>query len=189
MYIWEWNSVFELNIRLHGWQYWSSKQRFSLWLNNWAPSNWGSTMLHSCLQEWFVLNGPVVEDLGLRIIIWWRRQNQINLGASSYEDDPVVIYDHDEEVICADIRSHDSILASMDIQGTIYIRYIKNLSDAETILYSITSIPKEVDYYAKILFNHEKKGDEKNFLFLLTIRWSLWIYKVDRWAQKLFEVS
>ena len=55
----------------------------------------------------------------------------------------------------------------MDIQGTVYIRCIKNLSEAENILYTITSIPKEVDNFAKILFNHEKKGDERELLVVI----------------------
>ena len=86
---------------------------------------------------------------------------------SYYEDDPIVIYDHDDEVICADIRHSDSMLASMDIQGTVYIRCIKNLSDAENILYTITSIPKEVDNFAKIIFNQEKRGDEKELIVII----------------------
>ena len=69
---------------------------------------------------------------------------------ASYEDDPLILYDHDDEVLCADIRASDSLLASMDIQGTVLIR---NLNDPETILSTITSIPKEVVDYARVLFN------------------------------------
>jgi len=84
-----------------------------------------------------------------------------------YEDDPTVIYDHDDEVIAADIRSSDSMLVTMDIQGTIFVRCIANLEDAETVLYTITSIPKDVEDLAKILFNSEKQGAECELLVLI----------------------
>ena len=90
-----------------------------------------------------------------------------DLKKGGYEDDPTVIYDHDDEVISADIRPSDSMLASMDIQGTVYIRCIKNLNDAETILQTITSIPKDVEDYAKIIFNSERPEDEGELLVLI----------------------
>ena len=45
------------------------------------------------------------------------------------------------------------MLASMDLQGTVYIRNISTLEQAETVLYTITSVPKEVEDFAKVLFN------------------------------------
>lgn len=90
-----------------------------------------------------------------------------DLKQQYYEDDPVTIYDHDDEVICADIRASDSLLASMDIKGVIYIRRISNLSEAETVLYTINSIPKDMDTFAKVLFNYAKPGDEKEVLVIL----------------------
>lgn len=47
-----------------------------------------------------------------------------DLKQQYYEDDPLILYDHDDEVICADIRPMDSLLATMDISGTILIRSI-----------------------------------------------------------------
>jgi WD40 repeat protein len=38
-----------------------------------------------------------------------------DLKQQYYEDDPTVIYDHDDEVIAADIRPSDSMLVTMDI--------------------------------------------------------------------------
>jgi hypothetical protein len=54
-----------------------------------------------------------------------------DLKQASYEDEPLIIYDHDDEVVCADIRGADSLLVSMDIQGTILIR---SLNDPETVI-------------------------------------------------------
>ena len=65
----------------------------------------------------------------------------------------MIIYDHDDEVVCADVRAADSLLASMDIQGTVLVR---SLQDPETILHTITSIPKEVEDFARILFNNQR---------------------------------
>jgi hypothetical protein len=53
--------------------------------------------------------------------------------------------------VCADVRAADSLLASMDIQGTVLVR---SLNDPETILHTISSIPKEVEDFARILFNN-----------------------------------
>ena len=90
-----------------------------------------------------------------------------DLKQQYYEDDPVILYDHDDEVICMDIRPSDSMLVSMDIQGTIIVRSIKTLEEAENVLFKITSIPKEVDSFAKILFNCEKPGDEKELIAIV----------------------
>lgn len=79
----------------------------------------------------------------------------------------MTIYDHDDEVICVDIRPSDSMLASMDIQGTVLVRSIANLQDAETVLYTITSIPKEVDSFAKVVFNWARPNDDKELLVLI----------------------
>ena len=65
----------------------------------------------------------------------------------------MIIYDHDDEVVCADVRAADNLLASMDIQGTVLIR---SLNDPETVLHTITSIPKEVEDFARILFNNQR---------------------------------
>jgi WD40 repeat protein len=73
-----------------------------------------------------------------------------DLKQSSYEDDPIIIYDHDDEVLCADIRGSDSLLCTMDIKGTILVR---NLNDPETVLYTINSVPKEVEDFARVVFN------------------------------------
>lgn len=59
------------------------------------------------------------------------------------------------------------MLASMDIKGTVLIRNIKNLQEAETVLHNITSIPKELDSFVKILFNAEKPGDEKVLIVII----------------------
>lgn len=76
-----------------------------------------------------------------------------DLKQQGYEDDPITIYDHDEEIVCADIRSVDALLATMDLQGTIYIR---SLEDPENALYQITDIPKGPDDYARVLLNLER---------------------------------
>lgn len=71
-------------------------------------------------------------------------------------------------MICIDIRQSDSMLASMDIQGIILIRNISNLNDADTVLHKITSVPKEVDTFAKVLFNCEKPGAEAELIVIVT---------------------
>lgn len=38
-----------------------------------------------------------------------------DLKQPGYEDSPTVIYDHDDEVVSADIRHSDSMLITMDI--------------------------------------------------------------------------
>jgi hypothetical protein len=68
-----------------------------------------------------------------------------DLKQQYYEDDPICIYDHDDEVICIDVRPSDGMFASMDVTGTVYIRSIANLQEADTVLQTITTIPKEVD--------------------------------------------
>ena len=90
-----------------------------------------------------------------------------DLKQSYYEDDPIVIYDHDDEVCCADIRKTDNMLASMDILGIIHLRNITDLADAETILFTINSVPKEMDDFARVFFNHEKPGSEAEILILI----------------------
>lgn len=84
-----------------------------------------------------------------------------------YENDPLTIYDHDDEVVCADVRHCDSLLASMDIQGTILIRSIKDLKDAEVILYTISTIPKDVEEYARLIFNGQIPDSEGELLILI----------------------
>ena len=54
-----------------------------------------------------------------------------DLKQAQYHDDPLIIYDHDDEVVCADVRVADSLLASMDISGTVLVR---SLHDPETVL-------------------------------------------------------
>jgi hypothetical protein len=76
-----------------------------------------------------------------------------DLKKPQYEDDPLIIYDHEDEVICADIRVADGLLMSMDIQGTVLIR---SLADPETVLHTITSIAKEVEDFARVLFNSQR---------------------------------
>lgn len=78
-----------------------------------------------------------------------------------------MIYDHDDEVICADVRNEDSMLASMDITGIIHVRNIKDLSDAETILYTLNSIPKEIDDFSRVLFNFERPGCETELIVII----------------------
>jgi hypothetical protein len=41
------------------------------------------------------------------------------------------------------------------------------LNDAETIIQTITSIPKDVEDYAKIIFNSERPEDEGELLVLI----------------------
>ena len=55
-----------------------------------------------------------------------------DLKMQGYEDDPISIYDHDDEIISADVRWADGLMASMDISGTVYIR---SLEDPENVLY------------------------------------------------------
>jgi len=59
------------------------------------------------------------------------------------------------------------MLASMDILGIIHLRNITDLADAETILFTINSIPKEMDDFARVLFNHEKPGSEAEILVFI----------------------
>lgn len=87
-----------------------------------------------------------------------------DLKQQEYEEDPITIYDHDEEIVCADIRASDAIMASMDLQGTIYIR---SMEDPETVLYTITDIPKGPDDYARLLLNIERPQDESVVILLL----------------------
>ena len=80
-----------------------------------------------------------------------------------YEDDPVILYDHEDEVVALDIRS-DGMLASMDIQGIIYVR---NISDPESVLFMINSVPKEAEDMGRLLFNSEHQGDERELLVVI----------------------
>lgn len=59
------------------------------------------------------------------------------------------------------------MLASMDITGIIHVRNIKDLSDAETILYTLNSIPKEIDDFSRVLFNSERPGCETELLVII----------------------
>jgi len=56
---------------------------------------------------------------------------------------------------------------SMDIQGNAIVRSLKDLEHAETILFTINCIPKEVDDYAKILMNAEKPDSEGELILLI----------------------
>lgn len=87
-----------------------------------------------------------------------------DLKQQGYEDDPITIYDHDEEIVCADIRPADAMMASMDLQGTVYIR---SMEDPENALYTITDIPKGPDDYARLLLNLERPQDESVVIILL----------------------
>ena len=55
----------------------------------------------------------------------------------------------------------------MDIQGTVLVRSLKDLSNAETVLFTISSIPKDVDDYAKILMNSEKPDAEGEIIVFI----------------------
>lgn len=66
-----------------------------------------------------------------------------DLKQVKYEFDPLVLYDHEDEVIAASIREKDSLLATMDLQGVILVRSIADLGEADQVLYSISTIPKE----------------------------------------------
>ena len=81
-----------------------------------------------------------------------------------YEDDPITIYDHDEEIISADVRWADGLMASMDISGTVYIR---SLEDPENVLYQITDIPKNEDDFARLILNLERPQDDAVVILLL----------------------
>lgn len=59
------------------------------------------------------------------------------------------------------------MLASMDILGIVHIRCIADLAEAETILYTINSIPKEMDNFARVFFNNQKLGSEAEILVLI----------------------
>ena len=86
-----------------------------------------------------------------------------DLKQQFYEGDPIILYDHEDEVVSADIR-HDGMLASMDIQGTIYVR---NIADPETVLFMINSVPKEPEDLGRLLFNSERQGDERELLVVI----------------------
>ena len=85
----------------------------------------------------------------------------------SYEDDPIIIYDHEDEIVAADIRQSDSLLATMDIQGTVLIRNISRDGDHDNVLYTITSVPKDVDDVARIIFNSERPDDEGELIVMI----------------------
>lgn len=87
-----------------------------------------------------------------------------DLKQQGYEDDPITIYDHDEEIVCADIRPVDQMMASMDLQGTVCIR---SMDDPENLLYTITDIPKGPDDYARLVLNLERPQDESMVIILL----------------------
>lgn len=90
-----------------------------------------------------------------------------DLKQPSYEDDPIILYDHEDEIVSADIRPSDGLFASMDIQGTVLIRSLKDLSDAESVLYVINTIPKDVEDYSKILLNVERADIEGEIIVLI----------------------
>ena len=81
-----------------------------------------------------------------------------------HPDDPLILYDHDDEVVCADIRGADSLLASMDIQGIVLIR---SLNDPETVLHTISSVPKEEQDFARILFNSQRPQSDGCLIILI----------------------
>jgi len=90
-----------------------------------------------------------------------------DLKEQGYEDEPVTLYDHEDEIVSADLRPSDSMLATMDIQGTVLIRCVKRDSDIDSVLYTITSLPKDVDDVAKVIFNRERPEDEGELLVLV----------------------
>ena len=91
-----------------------------------------------------------------------------DLKKQGYEQDPVVIYDHDDEIVCADIRKSDGLLATMDLQGTILIRSLNEEdSDPEQTLHHITDIPKGPDDYARFILNQELGGSSNQVILLL----------------------
>ncbi len=57
-----------------------------------------------------------------------------DLKQPGYEDDPAhAIFDHDDEIVTADIRQNDGLLATMDATGTVIVRSLK--VDIEQVLY------------------------------------------------------
>ena len=87
-----------------------------------------------------------------------------DLKEQGYEDDPITIFEHEEEIVCGDIRAADAMLATMDLQGTVYIR---TMDDPENTLYTITDIPKGPDDYARLLLNQERPEDDSVIILLL----------------------
>ena len=94
------------------------------------------------------------------IKIWDLKQQQ-------YEDDPIIIYDHEDEIVSADIRPSDQLFISMDITGIVLVRSVKNKAEVESILYTINTLPKDPDDYAKILLNVERPDEEGELLLLI----------------------
>ena len=77
-----------------------------------------------------------------------------DLKKPGYENEPMhEIFDHDEEIIAADIRQSDGLMASLDIGGTILVRSLK--ADAEQILYTLRDMPLGPDDYTRLLLNQE----------------------------------
>ena len=69
---------------------------------------------------------------------------------NNYDDDAQhSIYDHDEEITSADVRSQDGLLATMDVGGTVLIRSLRG--EVEQVLYSLNDMP--VDDLSRILLN------------------------------------
>ena len=56
------------------------------------------------------------------------------------------------------------MLASMDLQGTVYIR---SMEDPENALFTFSDIPKGPDDYARLLLNLERPQDESVIILLL----------------------
>ena len=59
------------------------------------------------------------------------------------------------------------MLASMDANGTVFIRCISEKADPEVVLYTITSIPQDQGDYARVLMNAEMPNSEGELLVVV----------------------
>jgi len=78
-------------------------------------------------------------SLDQTIKVWDLKYPVVN-EKHSYEDYPLTIFDHEAQILSADVLKTEQkhhLLASIDVSGTIYIRNIKGLRDIdiETVMY------------------------------------------------------
>mmetsp|Transcript_8665 Transcript_8665/g.14691 ORF Transcript_8665/g.14691 Transcript_8665/m.14691 type:complete len:155 (+) Transcript_8665:2361-2825(+) len=91
-----------------------------------------------------------------------------DLRLPNYQEDPHIIYDHDDEIVSADIREKDGLLATMDLQGIILLRRISGPgAEPDVVLHTIDTIPKELNDYGRLVLNAERMDDEGELIILL----------------------
>ena len=82
----------------------------------------------------------------------WPMQNPVLSHKKHYEDNPVIIFDHEAQILSADVLKSSSLqkenvhlLASVDVTGTILIRNLFDVNKIETIIRRI-KIPIDLIY-------------------------------------------